>query len=192
MGPKTQLLNYGLIGNGQTCALVSREGSMDWLCMPAFDSSFVFDKLLDAENGACFSIQPVNMDRYSVQQAYEKNSNVLITTYQSAKDTFRIHDFMPRWEIWDGSRAHAPMEVYRYVEVLAGEPEVTIHFQCHLNYTNDTLQSSILDHATILFQRETEKLYLTSDISPPRHHHAATHPAKSIGIFCFVLRRTRS
>jgi len=166
MGNKAQLLNYGLIGNGQTCALVSQAGSLDWLCLPAFDSPFVFDKILDAENGACFSIQPSGSDRYTTSQEYAKNSNVLMTTYQSDKASFRIHDFMPRWEIWDGSSAHAPMEAYRYVEVLSGEPEVIVHLQCRLNYQAEPLQYTILDHATVLFQNESEKIYLTCSVSP--------------------------
>lgn len=83
MNEKTNKLNYGLIGNGQINALISRTGSIDWLCMPSFDSPFVFDHILDADSGGYFSIEPVDTENYTVEQAYEKNSNVLVTTYQN-------------------------------------------------------------------------------------------------------------
>lgn len=114
----TAHLNYGLIGNGRVCALVSDRGSIDYLCMPRLDSPFVFDKLLGSDQGGCFSIEPINSDAYQVTQGYERNSNVLKTTFSSPEASFIIHDFMPRWEIWDGERCHMPPALCRWIEVL--------------------------------------------------------------------------
>ena len=49
---------YGLIGAGHSCALVGVNGSVDWLCLPRFDSPSVFAAILDPERGGCFRISP--------------------------------------------------------------------------------------------------------------------------------------
>ena len=51
--------NYGIIGNGQTLALVGIGGSIDWLCLPYMDSPSVFAAILDEEKGGCFRVQPL-------------------------------------------------------------------------------------------------------------------------------------
>ena len=50
--------NYGIIGNMHSAALVSLDGSVDWLCLPRFDSPSVFGAILDAEKGGRFRIAP--------------------------------------------------------------------------------------------------------------------------------------
>ena len=61
-------LDYGVIGNCKSAALISRSGSIDWCCLPDFDSSSVFAKILDSEKGGFFSIEPVG--KYNIQQRY--------------------------------------------------------------------------------------------------------------------------
>ena len=159
-------LDYGLIGNGCISALVSEAGCVEYLCMPAFDSPFVFDKLLDAENGGYFLIQPTSLEAYEITQQYEKNSNVLITTFSSHMATFAIHDFMPRWEIWDGNRSYTPARFCRYIEVLSGEPEITVHFRPRAGYTNESANCKVIDPATIECAHAEGKLFLVSSTSP--------------------------
>ena len=61
-------LDYGIIGNCLTAALVSKNGSIDWCCLPKFDSPSVFARLLDKEKGGCFGFQVD--DSYEISQKY--------------------------------------------------------------------------------------------------------------------------
>jgi GH15 family glucan-1,4-alpha-glucosidase len=103
--------DYGLIGDLQTAALVSRDASIDWLCFPRFDSGACFAALLgDAENGR-WAIQPVDGWR-SVARRYWHDTLVLETVFETDDGLVRVIDFMP-------PRGEAP-DVVRIVEALAG------------------------------------------------------------------------
>jgi GH15 family glucan-1,4-alpha-glucosidase len=71
--------DYGLIGNMHCCALVSNRGSIDWCCLPRFDSPSTFAAILDDEKGGRFSIKPPG--HFTSYQAYIPNTNVLKTTF---------------------------------------------------------------------------------------------------------------
>jgi GH15 family glucan-1,4-alpha-glucosidase len=86
--------NYGVIGNMRTVALVSLNGSIDWLCFPNFDSPSVFAALLDDEKGGRFSIHPVDTG-VTCKQLYWPDTNVLITRFLSPGGVAEVEDFMP-------------------------------------------------------------------------------------------------
>ncbi|MDC1056960.1 DUF5911 domain-containing protein, partial [Flavobacteriaceae bacterium] len=69
-------LNYGIIGNCKSAALINEDSSIDWLCLPQFDSASVFAKILDEEKGGHFKIN--NAD-YTLSQSYLENSCILRT-----------------------------------------------------------------------------------------------------------------
>jgi GH15 family glucan-1,4-alpha-glucosidase len=85
--------DYGLISDMNTCALVSREGSVDWLCLPSFDSPSVFARILDANRGGCFQIAPRGIERIS--RRYLPDTNVLETTFVTDSGEATLTDFMP-------------------------------------------------------------------------------------------------
>jgi GH15 family glucan-1,4-alpha-glucosidase len=86
--------NHGLIGDLQTAALVSTDGTIDWLCLPRFDSPSVFASLLDREHGGFFRIRPVAQDTV-VRQMYLPGTAILITRFLSPEGVGEVVDFMP-------------------------------------------------------------------------------------------------
>ncbi|MGE4116214.1 MAG: glycoside hydrolase family 15 protein, partial [Candidatus Nanopelagicales bacterium] len=112
--------SYGMLSDCSSAALVSRTGSIDWLCLPRFDSPAVFARLLDPRGGH-WSIRPA--DGFEVRRRYLPGSLVLETTFETATGTIRLTDALG---FAQGQRGHdlgagAPHELLRSVEGLAGE-----------------------------------------------------------------------
>src|SRR5437870_7135677 len=95
MGSQYQPIeNYGVIGNLRTAALVGTDGSIDWLCLPQFDSPSVFAAILDDRKGGRFQIGPVS-DEFRHKQFYWPDTNVLITRFLHADGVGELEDYMP-------------------------------------------------------------------------------------------------
>ncbi|MDE3067326.1 MAG: glycoside hydrolase family 15 protein [Verrucomicrobiota bacterium] len=86
--------NYGLIGDLTTAALVSRDGSIDFLCFPSFDSPTIFAALLDSERGGHFKIAPASGE-FKNRQRYFPDTNILLTRFLGYEGVAEISDFMP-------------------------------------------------------------------------------------------------
>src|SRR5438132_11955599 len=88
-----KIQDYAIIGNGRSAALISREGSIDWLCWPRFDSPSIFARILDYERGGYFSIRPAM--RFKATRRYLPSTNVLETTFECDSGVVRLTDLMP-------------------------------------------------------------------------------------------------
>ena len=86
--------SHAIIGDLQTAALVGLDGTIDFLCLPHFDSPSVFASLLDAGNGGCFAIAP-DLDQPRHKQLYLPNTNLLLTRFLAPEGVVEISDFMP-------------------------------------------------------------------------------------------------
>ncbi|MFT4224742.1 glycoside hydrolase family 15 protein [Dysgonomonas sp.] len=129
-------LDYGVVGNCRTAALISKEGSIDWLCFPLFDSPSVFSKLLDKDKGGSFSF--IVPDNYCISQKYFRGTNILCTTFTSDEGKFEVLDFMPRYKTHK-DEYYIPSEIYRYIRLIEGKPRLRINYNPVMNYARDTV-----------------------------------------------------
>jgi GH15 family glucan-1,4-alpha-glucosidase len=117
----------GIIGNCSYNALL-RDGSVEWLCWPRPDSSFVFGPLLDRERGGLFAVE--GADGEVVRQEYVENTNVLRTVFAGPAGEFELLDFAPRFQLYD--RFFKPSMLVRILRPLAGEPRARV--RCRPTY----------------------------------------------------------
>jgi GH15 family glucan-1,4-alpha-glucosidase len=117
--------DYGLIGDLQTAALVSRHGCIDWLCVPRFDSGAVFAALLGDTGNGHWTIQPAGSFQ-SPARRYAEDTLVLETDLETAAGAVRLIDFMP-------VRGEAP-DVVRIVEGRRGRVEMELELVLRFDY----------------------------------------------------------
>jgi GH15 family glucan-1,4-alpha-glucosidase len=117
--------DYALIGDCRTAALVSKAGSLDWLCLPRFDSPAVFSALLDWKGGGRFFVRP--RGAFSVSRRYVGRTNLLETTFRTDRGVLLLTDSMSVADM-DVRRRELRVEheVLRRVECLEGEVEVEV------------------------------------------------------------------
>src|SRR5919201_6934623 len=107
--------SHGIIGNMHSAALVSLDGSVDWLCLPRFDSPSVFGAILDAEKGGRFRIAPAAAGQQRQKQYYWPETNVLITRFLHPDGIAEVEDYMPV-----GPGAGSEAQLVRRVRVVRG------------------------------------------------------------------------
>src|SRR5690349_2674051 len=88
--------DYAIIGDRHTGALVGLDGSVDWLCLPRFDSAACFAALLGEPEHGRWLIGPAEPDGVETTRAYEGATTHLVTTFRGPTGTVTVHDSMPR------------------------------------------------------------------------------------------------
>ncbi|UOB17824.1 glycoside hydrolase family 15 protein [Abyssalbus ytuae] len=126
-----QNLDYGIIGNCRSAALISKTGSLDWCCLPEFDSSSVFAKILDDEKGGSFEF--LVDDSYKISQKYDDDTCILLTSFAAGENVFEIRDFMPRYYKESGGY-NSPPDIIRYIKHVSGKPEFRVKYNPKLEY----------------------------------------------------------
>jgi len=119
------LESYALVGDLQTAALVSRTGSVDWLCLPRFDAPAVFAALLGDERHGRWRLAAAGETECTARR-YRGNTLILETTWETSTGTARVIDFMP-------PRGEAP-DIVRIVEGVSGRVEMTSELRLRFGY----------------------------------------------------------
>ena len=129
----TDIKNYGVIGDSRTAALVSSHGSIDWCCLPKFDSPSFFSAILDTERGGRFSIQPT--EPFSSTQTYVSNTNILETTFTTPSAAVSLKDcFIAATEHEKRQELYPDHEIIRIIECLSGGAHMRLHFSPRSEY----------------------------------------------------------
>lgn len=157
-------LDYGIIGNCKSAALISKTGSIDWCCLPNFNSASIFAKLLDENKGGSFSLEVD--DSYKITQNYLWKTNILKTVFNNGTDAFQVVDFMPRYRQEDGSYYNPP-DIIRFIRLVSGKPKFRVHYDPRPNYARETTYNENHGNYIKSFTREGkyDSLYLYSGFS---------------------------
>ncbi len=121
--------DHGLIGDLQTCALVARDGTIDWFCAPRFDSPSLFGGILDAGRGGHFRISPAS-GRFTSRQLYLPDTAILITRFMTEEGVGEILDFMPV----QGKTASDRHRLYRLVRCVRGRMTFDVEVAPRFDY----------------------------------------------------------
>src|SRR5499426_3084240 len=132
--------HYGIVGNMRTAALIGIDGSLDWLCLPHFDSPSVFAALLDERKGGRFRIAPAG-DDFRRKQFYWPDTPILISRFLHEDGVGEVEDYMPV-----GGAGAVPDELIRRVRVVRGS--VSFRLECYpaFDYARATHQSHLDVH----------------------------------------------
>ncbi|KAF4211888.1 hypothetical protein CNMCM8980_001843 [Aspergillus fumigatiaffinis] len=181
--------DYGLIGDMHTCALVSKQGSLDYMCWPVFDSPSVFCRLLDTQKGGYFSVcPPASAPNILNKQRYLPYSNMLETRWTNEDGVVTMLDYFPVSPKKSAQSArilsgYCPCNepgvnrfksglrhsgVVRKLDCSRGNMDLQVEIFPAFNYARDThttrskLDDDMSKHQlqTVHFESETEKLQL--------------------------------
>ena len=156
-------LNYGIIGNCKSSALINEDSSIDWCCLPQFDSSAIFCKIIDNHIGGSFKIEAD--ESYIITQQYINNTAIVRTNFKNEKNEFEVLDFMTRYKL-DDQNFYSPPEIQRLINPITGLPKIKVLYNPTLEYANGKTKTyekedfivSVFDEASY------ETLFLYTDI----------------------------
>jgi GH15 family glucan-1,4-alpha-glucosidase len=143
-GFETAIAEHGLIGDLQTAALVTTDGSIDWFCCPRFDSPSVFGALLDAERGGHFRICPPGT-AWTAKQMYLPDSAVLVTRFFTEDGLGQVVDFMPP----AGDTATDTHRIVRLVQCVRGRITFEIDLAPRFDYGRHPHQVELSENGAV-------------------------------------------
>jgi len=147
--------DHGLIGDLQTCALVTNDGTVDFFCCPRFDSPSVFASLLDADGGGYFSIKPAT-DGYITKQLYFPDTAMLITRFMTPDGVGEVLDFMP---VIEGAPTDRHRLV-RHLRVARGTMQFVLEIQPRFNYGRSGHILEVTDSGAVFHGQDGMRLTL--------------------------------
>src|ERR1043166_8933053 len=156
--------DYAIIGDTRSAALISRHGSIDWLCWPRFNSRSVFARILDANRGGHFEIRP--SVPFETERRYVDATNVLETTFITSGGRARVLDLMPALTEEQKDKVLLPFrELLRRIECIEGEVPVTVTYAPRPDYGRSVPQLHVRHGDTIACMNGPEVWCLRSDVA---------------------------
>ena len=159
---KKDSLNLGIIGNCKSAALINEDSSIDWCCLPQFDSPSVFGKILDEKIGGNFKVECD--PSYRITQSYIADTCILCTRFSNGTDAFELLDFMPRFKKEDGI-FYSPPEIVRVFKHLSGTPTFRVIYDPRLEYAIGETKNYVKDNfiVSIVDDKHYDTLFLYTD-----------------------------
>lgn len=151
--PYEPIDNYAMIGDMHTIALVSVRGSIDWMCIPRFDSPSVFAGMLDDEKGGFFRITPTH-DDVTCKQFYWPGTNVLVTRFLSEHGAAELTDFMPVDK--GDSSGQQCRELVRRLTAVRGEIDCLMECRPAFNFARDGHDVTLVEHGAVIHSKEID------------------------------------
>ena len=141
------IADHGLIGNLQTAALVSTDGTIDWFCAPRFDSPSIFGALLDHDRGGHLRTRPT-ADTFTQQQLYYPDTAILVTRFLTEAGVGEVVDFMPVASTTVASNRH---QLVRMVRCVRGEMTFALDIAPRFDYGREPHETHVSEDG-IVFQ----------------------------------------
>ncbi len=164
MIPVPAIDDYGIIGDCRSAALISKSGSLDWLCWPTFSASPVFSRLLDSDGSGMWSITPRH--EYTSTHRYVGATNVLETTFHTATGSLTLTDFMPvASEEYRCNHLTAEHQITRILACEKGSVDLVLNFAPRNGF--ERVRPIILDKGRLGLRVEGKEgaLTLQSDLN---------------------------
>lgn len=114
--------DYAVVGNCNYLGYIKKDSSLEWLCWPRMDSSFIFGGMLDQERGGQFKIEP--QTSFTTKQNYIENTCIVVTYFYCEDGEFEVIDFAPRFAIND--RFYKALQFFRKIRCVKGNPKIKI------------------------------------------------------------------
>ncbi|MER5748786.1 glycoside hydrolase family 15 protein [Streptomyces sp. NPDC002088] len=145
--------NHGLLGDLQTAALVTTDGSVDWLCLPRFDSPSVFGALLDKDKGGHCTVRPSH-ETYATKQLYLPDTAILVTRFMTEAGAGEVVDFMPV----TGRTITPRHRLVRMLRCVRGSMTFEVAIAPRFDYGRKPHQLDITEHGAVFVAQDGEKL----------------------------------
>ena len=154
--------NYGVIGDMRSVALVGTNGSIDWCCLPDFDSPSVFGAILDDRKGGYFSLAPAG--ECQVKQMYLPNTNVLVTRFFSDDGMAEVIDFMSIGREAGGETRQEARQLVRIAKAIRGPIRFRMECRPAFDYARQKAELQLVqDDRIAIFETSRAQLVLKSE-----------------------------
>jgi GH15 family glucan-1,4-alpha-glucosidase len=139
------IADHGLIGNMQTAALVTTDGTIDWFCAPRFDSPSIFGCLLDADQGGHLRTRPT-VDVFTQQQLYYPDTAILVTRFLTEAGVGEVIDFMP---VGDSTVASDRQQLVRMIRCVRGDMTFTVEIAPKFDYGRESHETHVTEEGVV-------------------------------------------